>query len=557
MDRDELYYHFSNLGLVLIGLFSIQAILNPFAVMVLIPGAIAGFLVSWQIRNSKPQHMDTFTGMLSLAAMVIILGGLYDTPITFENLLKVFATALVWLTLFQSFGLKSGKSYAILQFISVCLFISSVALVLEEESLYVVLIAVFLFIFIFAMRLNLVCEKKRKGSFVVGDRKAIMSLWQQIKVGAIMFSFVLIVASLVYPFVPRFENLSLKYIPSTLLGIPEQVPLLKLLMQAPRTIKEDQRSKKDQRVDDDTRKRETERNRKRRTYDEDRIKKKTKKEMKKQEQEKKDKKKENEETTERFRAKEFNNSIDMFKIESLNVTSDTKDVPLDGQCKISAELKMSDGSTIPATKLVDWKVTGTAKVSIDGNGNLTPKEEGHVDISASYLGNFSNDIKINVTKPVTPIKKKSWLYYLVMTLLWLLILALLYVTVWIFVKSKRLSELAIANPKEFIKEVYAALCRGFRPYGVFKFDYVAPREFFQLAKDVMISGAEPMHTMTEDVLEARFSTHEISGEHSWKTLGLFHDVKDIVLDREEGKHFWRKILFRMLLLDVLLVPKRD
>ncbi|NQV04077.1 MAG: Ig-like domain-containing protein, partial [Candidatus Omnitrophica bacterium] len=520
---------------------------------ILIPGTIAGFLVSWQIKDSKPQHMDTFTGMLSLAAMVIILGGLYDTPITFENLLKVFATALAWLTLFQSFGLKSGKSYAILQFISVCLFISSVALVLEEESLYVVLIAVFLFIFIFAMRLNLVCEKKRKGSFIVGDRETIMSLWQQIKVGAIMFSFVLIVASLVYPFVPRFENLSLKHIPSTLLGIPEQVPLLKLLMQAPRTIKEDKRSKKDQRVDDDTRKRETERDRKRRTYDEDKIKQKT----KEQEQEKKDKREKKEETTERFRAKEFNKSIDMFKIESLDVDSNTKAVPVDGQCKLSAELKMSDGSTIPATKLVDWKITGTAKVSIDSNGDLTPKEEGYVYISASYLGSFSNDIKIDVTKSVVPLKKKSWLYYLVMTLLWFLILALLYFAVWIFIKSKRLSELAIKNPKEFIKEVYAALCRGFRPYGVLKFDYVAPREFFQLAKGIMISGAEPMHTMTEDVLEARFSTHEISGEHSWKTLGLFHDVKDIVLDREEGKYFWRKILFRLLLLDVLLVPKRD
>ncbi len=180
---------------------------------------------------------------------------------------------------------------------------------------------------------------------------------------------------------------------------------------------------------------------------------------------------------ERFRAKEFNKDIDMFKIESLDIASDKKVVPLDGQCRISAELKMRDGSVIPATKLVDWKVTGTAKVSIDNKGDLTPKEEGYVYISASYLGNFSNDIKIDVTKSIVPIKKKGWLHYLVITLLWLLISALLYFTVWIFVKSKRLSELAIANPREFIKEVYTALCRGFRPYGVFKFDYVAPREF--------------------------------------------------------------------------------
>ena len=546
MDRDTLYYHFSNLGLVLIGLFSIQAILNPFVAMILIPGTIAGFLVSWQIKDSRPQHMDTFTGMLSLAAMIIILGRIYSMPVTFENLLKIFSTALVWLMLFQSFGLKSGKSYAVLQFISVCLFISSVVLALEEESLYVILIAIFLFIFIFTMRLNLVCEKKRKGSLIIGDQEMIMSLWQQIKVGALMFSFVLIAASMIYPFVPRFENLSLKYIPSTLLGIPEQIPVLRLLLQAPRKIKENKKSREDQRVDDDSRKRETDHDRKRQSYGKGAI-----------EQKLKRKERQKEETMERFRAKEFDKNIDMFKIESLDIKSDAKDVPLDGQCNLSAELKMSDGSTIPATKLVDWKITGTAKVSIDSNGDLTPKEEGYVYISASYLGNFSNDIKIDVTKSVTPIKKKGWLYYLVMTFLWFLILALLYFAVWIFMKSKRLRELAIKNPKEFIKEVYAVLCRGFRPYGVLKFDYVAPREFFRLAKGLMVSGAEPMRTMTEDVLEARFSTHDISGEHSWKTLGLFHDIKDIVLDREEGKHFWRKILFRMLVLDVLLMGRQN
>jgi len=91
------------------------------------------------------------------------------------------------------------------------------------------MLAVFLLIFIFAMRFSLVCEKKSKGSLIVGNQEKIMSLWQQIKVAAMMFSFVLIVASLVYPFVPRFENLSLKGLPSTLLGIPEKIPLLKVI----------------------------------------------------------------------------------------------------------------------------------------------------------------------------------------------------------------------------------------------------------------------------------------------------------------------------------------
>jgi hypothetical protein len=66
-----------------------------------------------------------------------------------------------------------------------------------------------------------------------------------------------------------------------------------------------------------------------------------------------------------------------------------------------------------------------------------------------------------------------------------------------------------------------------------------------------------MQFMTEDVLEARFSAHEILSMHSYKALGLLHEVKDTVLERDEGKHFWKKILFRFLLLEVLLVGKQQ
>lgn len=528
MNRDALYYHFANLGLVLIGLLSIQSILNPFAAMILIPGTIAGFLISWRIKDSRPQHIDTFTGMLSLAAVVVVLSGLFDIPIAFESLLKVFSVALVWLTLFQSFGLKTGKSYATLQFISIILLISSVALALEKEGYYAMMLAAFLFIFIFVMRLNLVCEKRRKGSTIIGDQEEIMSLWQQIKVGAIMFSFVLIVASFVYPFVPRFKDLSVSLIPSTLIGIIDEIPVLKLLKEAPKTIKENLKSRKQQALDDDSKKREADGGGRKK-----------------------------EESTERFRSKEFNKQVDIFKVESLNIKVDKNEAPLDGQFKLEAELKMNDGSTIPATRLVDWKVVGSAKVSIDNDGNMTPKRQGHAQVSASYLGNFSNDLRVEITEPASPVEKKGRVYYLVMTLLWILILLFLAVSVLFFIRSRKLSELAIKDPREFIKEIYAALCRGFRVYGLRRFNYVAPREFFESSKEILSSGPESMHLMTEGVLEARFSTHEISSEHSQQSLALFHDVKDIILERDEGKHFWKKIVFRLLLLDVLLVTRQD
>ncbi|MBU3910966.1 MAG: hypothetical protein KKD90_00085, partial [Candidatus Omnitrophica bacterium] len=380
MDRDVLYYHFANLGLVLLGLFSVQGIMNRFVLMIVMVGVIAGFIVSWQLTNRRFQYMELFIGMLSLAAVVIMFGRLVTTAITFENLLRIFSTALVWLTLFQSFGLESGKSYAMLQFISVCLLISSVGMALEQEIFYIVILALFLLLFIFTMRLDLLCEKKRKGSMIIGDPREVMSLWQQIKVGAIMFSFVLIISSVLYPFVPRFENLSLRWIPSTLLGIPEKTPLLKLLKEAPKTIKDNKKIKKEQLVDDDSKKRETGG---RVIGVQDKIKKETEEKIDRDkirrvpakafsndikikvvEPAESDNKKTEEKTEEKVDrnkinsvpAKALNKDIDISEVESLEVKADRSTVPLDSSCKLEAELKMKDGSTLPATRLVDWKV---------------------------------------------------------------------------------------------------------------------------------------------------------------------------------------------------------
>ncbi|MBU1852505.1 MAG: hypothetical protein KJ957_00490 [Candidatus Omnitrophica bacterium] len=547
MDKDTLYYHFANLGLVLIGILSIQSIFNPFILMILVPGTIIGFIVSWLMRSSRLQQVDIFIGMLSLAAVVIILGRLYSVAITFENLMKIFSVTLVWLTFFQSFGLKSGNSYAMMQFISACLLISSVGLALEQETYYIALLALYLFIFIFTMRLNLLCEKERKGSVIIGDQYEIMGLWQQVKVVAIMFSLILLVASFVYPFVPRFENLSLQNIPSTLLGLPEKIPLLNRL--ADMTIGEDEKMRKQKVVFDDVKKRETSGT----DVDGELVKKKKEREKsqdeKKEEQEKK-------EIEMKFISKEFNRDIDILEMDSLKINSDRDEMPLDSQIKLEAELEFNDGSTVPATQLVDWSVTGTAKVNIDTRGNLVAKETGQIDVSASYMGVLSNELQIQITEPETEAKKRNWLYYLLMSLLWLLILALLCCFMWVFMRSRRLSELATENPREFIGKVYLALCRGFRLYGAPRFNYMAQREFSEVVnKGILSSKTKPMRFMTEGVLEASFSTHDISAHHAKKTLGLFHEVKDIVVAREKPREFLKKILFRVFILDVLMIPK--
>jgi len=558
MDKSTLYYHFSNLGLILVGLLSIQSILGPFTFLIVAIGSTIGFIVSWLIKDSRPQFMDIFIGMLSLAAVVIILGRLYNLSISFDNLLKIFSMTLAWLTLFQSFGLRSGNSYAMLQFISACLLICSVGLALQQETFYIILLGLFLLIFIFAMRLNLVCEKKRKGSQIIGDQEEVMSLSRQIRVVAMMFCLVFVLSALVYPFVPRFGNMSVKWIPSTLLGLPEKIPILKLISDAKRTIQDDKRIKKEQIVDDGSKKRETAGMQ----FDEAKLRKDKPQEKKQDEKEKpkekqeKEKKKKQEEQTERFRAKEFKKDLDIFKIESLNLTSDTSEVPLDGSCNLTAELKMSDGSTIPASRLVDWKVVGNARVTIDDSGNLVPKGKGEIEVSASYMGTFSNDIKISITEPVEPIKKKSWVYYVFLTLLWLLMLILLYVVIRIYIRCKRLSELKLKNAREFMKQIYASLCNAFRSYGSPRLEHIAHREFFQHIKPIISVNPDPMCLMTEGVLEARFSRHKITAEHSSESLRLFHEVKKVVFEREDGKKFWKKGFFGLLILDVLLVPRK-
>jgi len=532
MDRDYLYFHFANLGLVLIGLLSVQQIAGPIFLILLIPGTICGFIVSWQIREHRPQHLDTFIGMLSLASVVVTLSRLYDTSVSLDNMLKIFSTTLMWLTLFQSFGIRRGKGYAMLQFISVCLLIASVGLALEREIVYIAYLAIFLFILLFTMRLGLLCEKKRKGSLIVGNQEEVMGLWQQTKVGAVMFSLVLIVASLIYPMVPRFENLSLKQVPSTLFGWIENNPLLMLLQEAKETVKEDKKAKV-QPVDDKNKKRET----------------------KSEEQRNEDRIKDKPEKTARFPAKDFNKSVDIFKIDALTIRVDKKEVALDDRARLSAELKMNDGSVIPASKLVDWKVSGTAKVEIDRDANLIPKEEGAIQISATYMGSFSNDLNIKIKGPVKPVKKRPFWFYPLIFLWWLLLLGLTGVFVWVFSRSRKLSEMARVSPRDFSKEVYRALCRGFKAYGVPRFNYVAYREFLDSVKEFISARPEPMRAMTEKVMEARFSTHEISEQHSKEVLGLFHEARAVVMEKEVPKGFFRRIMLNIFMLDVLLISR--
>jgi len=559
MDRNALYFHFANLGLIIIGILSIHKELSPIITAVLILGVICGFLFSWYMKNSKLPHIDTFIGMLSLASVVVVLSNLYEIEINFENLLIIFSTALVWLSLFQSFGLRAQKSYSMIQFISAALLISSVSLALEAETVYVLYLMFFLFILIFTMRLALVCEKQSKGSLIIGDKDEVMSLWHQIKVGAIMFSIILILSALAYPAVPRFNSLSLSWIPSSLLTLPEYIPLLKILKKADKTVTHKKKAK--EQLIDGIKKREVDKDK---SKDKEKETPKmseaieTKKDMAVNKIEPLATRADKKETTERFQASGFKKDMDVNKIESLEISASRYKTIIGLIVALTAELKLADGSTLLATKLVDWKVVGTARVSIDKDGNLTPKDWGSIHVSASYMGTFSNELDIKIIAPpqVKPKKKRGFLFYLIIFLLLLIVAAMAIFFIIAFIISRKLAAMRRNDPRKFIKEVYYVLCKAFKVYGILKFNYTAYREFYNLAKELIAKKPGPMQDLTEDFLEASFSTHEISAEHTQKAIESFHEVKDVILEREEQNIFWKNTLFRFCVLGVILVPRR-
>ena len=115
------------------------------------------------------------------------------------------------------------------------------------------------------------------------------------------------------------------------------------------------------------------------------------------------------------------------------------------------------------------------------------------------------------------------------------------------------------SPKEFIKEVYCAMCKAFKIYGIPKFNYVSYREYCNIVGDGLKpspTSLEPMQALTEGFLEARFSSHEISEGHSQKAIELFREVKDVIMEREGRNRLWKGILFRMHILDILLISRQ-
>ncbi len=533
MSKDNLYYHIANAGLLIIGLLSVFKIIGAVLFfMLILPGVIVGFLVSWQLREKRPQNVDLFIGMLSLASVVITLSRLYEVEISFNNLLTIFSIALMWLGLFQSFGVRPKEGgYALVQFISMCLLVSSVALALEQEGLYLLYLAAYLFLLIFALRINLIAEKRRKGSLVIGEQEEVLGLFSQLKLSVIIFSCLILITSLLFPFVPRFENISLRWIPSDLLGLPEKVPLLKLISDASRKIKENKTVKKEQVVDERLKKRET-----------DKGTSPIQPEGKKEENE-----------TFPFDKNSFVDRDGLAQqIESFNIKPASVEMPLNRTTQLRAEVRIKDGTVINVTKLVEWEIQDSKILEIEENGTIKPKIEGNTIVSASFQGSFSNNVFVTITPPQAPPKKRSPIFYLFLILWWVLLTIALWLYIRIMMRRNRLKNLAFQYPRIFIREVYISLCKVLKIIGIPRLSHIAPREFVESLRQEKTLNIGALPQMTERFLEAIFSTHDITKKDSCDTFKIFDETTEVFLEKTG---FFRKIAGRVLKLEVPAIER--
>lgn len=525
MNRDTLYYHIANAGLLIIGLLSVYKIIGiALFLMLILPGIVAGFIVSWQLKDKRPQNVELFIGMLSLASAVITLSRLYEVEINFNNLLTMFSIALMWLGLFQSFGVRPGeRGYALVQFISICLLVSSVALALEQEGLYLLYLGAYLFLLIFALRINLIVEKRRKGSLVVGEQEVVLGLFSQLKLSVIIFSVLILITSLLFPFVPRFENISLRWISSDLLGLPEQVPVLKLISDASRRIKENKTQRKEQVVDDRLKKRETD----------------LPPEFK-----------EGEEVFPFDRDSFVDRDGLARQIESFNIRPASVELPLNRTTQLRAEIRIKDGTAIDVTKLVEWENQDSEILEVEQNGTIKPKLKGNTIVNATYLGLFSNNVFVTIAPPQATPEKRSLIFYLFLVLWWVLLIIIVYLYIKIMMRRNRLKNLASQFPRIFIRELYISLCKVLKIIGHPRLNYVAPREFVEVLKQEKGLNIGPLPQMTERFLEAIFSTHDITRKDSSDTFKIFNETTEVFLEKA---NFFQKIAGRVLRLEVPVI----
>ncbi|MFH1478453.1 MAG: hypothetical protein ABIG92_01585 [Candidatus Omnitrophota bacterium] len=478
--RERTNYHFLNLVLVLLAIFSIRGVLSPANLLGVSLGMILAFSISWYMKGKYIKYMDLFIGVVSLSVCFFVFSRLYDVRMDFEGILRSFSLIFSYIAIIQAVSIRSSKHYSLLQFISIMLIFISIALAAEKEIFYILLSSVFLFIFIITMRFNVLYEKIERGALLVPKESNRRVFYREFKISSVMFFIIIMAASFLYPLVPRDKDLPLDFIASSFLR-DSKIPMYASLVEGKGTFKKMGPGKEKE-----------------------------------------------------------EGAIGGLDIESL------KDA-------------LKSGIEEP---VVSSRTSGAAD---SGRANTPPVSS----ISASS----DSSLAMEVEKGVAQRKKINWwLLLLLMALIPILIpvplafmlpivfiilpiLIVVYFIIRSLIRNRLLARKAVEEPRYFIKEVYLALCSALSIYGAPEFRETGYIGFYDAVKKTVPGPYDPMKGLTDCALEAGFSDHDISPEHSKKALRFFIDVKKETLSLRKERLFWKNLAFRLQLLDITTLPK--
>lgn len=211
--------HTVTFGIFMLSMMSVRRIFEfPLATAIIGSMITIGFIASWYRGDENLPYLDISLGIFSLAAVVWAFSSLFMVEFNFEHVLNASAKALVGLGLFQSFSLRSRRDYLFNQIISLPLVTISALLSLEQDKVYLSLLAAILFLWIFLLRLSLLEQRERGCEIIVGDSGTKEAVISQLWSSALIWVILIVFSAFFFHLLPRPKPPSLGIWPSKFVG---------------------------------------------------------------------------------------------------------------------------------------------------------------------------------------------------------------------------------------------------------------------------------------------------------------------------------------------------
>ncbi|MFH1783063.1 MAG: hypothetical protein ABH848_05555 [Candidatus Omnitrophota bacterium] len=508
------FYHWSNLALILLVIFSIRSLTGVFISYVLFLGLIVGFFVSWHIKDIKIRYIGAVINILSVVMFIFIMGEMLRPGLTFFDIIRTLSLMLAWFAFLKSFNIKGLRDYGTLQIMSVTMLILFASLKMERDIEHLHIVLLFFFIFIFTMRMNLRCEKVEKDSFMADRKDRSSIVYNDLGLAVILFLSVILIATLLYPFIPKKDNFSVDF-------LPKMIPSAFI-----QKISENLMEKID--FDDMMQKKLP-------------------------------------------RDKSPQSSSEPSTASSSDLVLES--TPLSSSSVSSSSISASESPASSSSSL-----SSAPSISVDA---ISPSSSASSSSSSSESSSPSSSVAPETVKieeeeeeyePELLRKINWWLILLLLLLLpfliWLVLLILVpllimflpYILVAIYlirtyIRRYVLSKKAKDNPKEFVMDIYRSLRNSLRFYGLSITTHQSHMELYDELKKHKAASSEYMHKLTTNALEASFSNHLITKEHSKEALTLFKIIRYNLLNNRESTPLWRRIFFKLAVLDITLVSE--